>query len=59
MICMQSQLLDARCQQILQQCADDIEGEEEYRGHDEDENGNRGVFSHEDTVDLLAADMLL
>ena len=56
---MQSQLLDARCQQILQQCADDIEGEEEYRGHDEDENGNRGVFSHEDTVDLLAADMLL
>ena len=51
-------LIDAICQSVLQESADDIKGEEENQSHDQDEDRDGGVLPREDAVDLLAARML-
>ena len=50
--------LDPGCQQILQPGTDHIEREKEYQRHDADEHGDGGIFSGQDPVQRLGAEML-
>ena len=49
---------DAQLQQILEKGPDDIEGEPEHQPHDQDKDRDGSVFSGEDSVQLLTADVL-
>ena len=52
------QRVDARFHQVLEEQADDVEGEEEHQTHDGDKGRDGGVLAGEEFVDAVGAQLL-